>query len=363
MATDKNSTFRPGAIWPDNNGIHINAHGGGILFHEGVYYWFGEHKIEGKAGNTAQVGVHVYSSPDLYNWKDEGIAMAVSDDPASPIVRGCILERPKVIHCARTKKFVMWFHLELKDAVYASGLSGVAVADNVTGPFQFLRAFRPNAGVWPLNVPEADRRELSAEQSARVAAMELNGGPRPYYPKHLLYRRDFAGGQMARDLALFVDDDASAYHLYASEANGTLHISKLTDDYLTSAGSFVRVFPGRFHEAPAIFKTRGKYFLISSDCTGWAPNAGRLSVAENIFGPWEELGNPCVGTGEQIAKTFNSQSTFILPLPGRAFIFMADRWNPTNPMDGRHVWLPVEFRHGVPTLSWHEHWDLSFFGK
>src|SRR5881409_2231476 len=86
------SSFRPGELWLDNNGVHINAHGGGVLFHDGVYYWFGEHKIEGEAGNAAHVGVHVYSSTDLYNWKDEGIALAVSDDPRSPITRGCILE-------------------------------------------------------------------------------------------------------------------------------------------------------------------------------------------------------------------------------------------------------------------------------
>ena len=90
-------TFRPGELWPDNCGIHINAHGGGVLFHDGVYYWFGEHKIAGETGNAAHVGVHVYSSRDLYNWKDEGIALAVCDDLKSPVTRGCILERPKVI--------------------------------------------------------------------------------------------------------------------------------------------------------------------------------------------------------------------------------------------------------------------------
>ena len=26
--------FTPGELWPDNNGVHINAHGGGIL-HDG----------------------------------------------------------------------------------------------------------------------------------------------------------------------------------------------------------------------------------------------------------------------------------------------------------------------------------------
>jgi len=362
---NQRNCFQPGELWPDNNGVHINAHGGGVLFHEGAYYWFGEHKIEGEAGNAAHVGVHVYSSADLYHWKDEGIALSVSDDPESPIVRGCILERPKVIFNARTKKFVMWFHQEPKDAGYAGALSGVAVADKVTGPYQFVSAFRPNAGVWPQNVPQEQKRPLSAEQAASLASMDLPGGPVPYYPKQLLFRRDFAGGQMARDMSLFVDDDSVAYHIYASEANGTLHISRLSPDYLQPAGEYVRIFPGRFHEAPAMMKWRGKYFLFSSDCSGWAPNAARVSVAEHIFGPWEELGNPCFGTNEQTATTFNAQSTFVLPVQGKheAYIFMADRWNPANAIDGRYVWLPIEFQHGVPVISWHGWWDLSFFDK
>jgi hypothetical protein len=365
MNTIANKSFRPGELWPDNNGVHINAHGGGVLFHVGVYYWFGEHKVAGQAGNMAQVGVHVYSSTDLYNWRDEGIALAVNDNPHSLIASGCILERPKVIYNTSTKKFVMWFHLEPNGAGYSGSLSGVAMADSVTGPFCFIEAFRPNAGVWPLNVPDGDKHSLSPEELASLESKELIGGPRPWFPKNLLHRRDFTGGQMARDMTLFLDDDGRAYHVYASEANGTLHISKLTDDFLKPSGQFVRVFAGRFHEAPAMMKCRGKYFLFSSDCTGWAPNPARISVAESVFGPWEELGNPCLGAGAQITNTFNSQSTFVLPVqrnPG-SFIFMADRWNPRNAIDGRYVWLPVEFRHGVPTISWHDEWDLSLFDK
>ena len=52
----------------------------------------------------------------------------------------------------------------------------------------------------------------------------------------------------------FVDDDGRAYHIHASEDNGTLHISQLSEDFLGPAGKYVRVFPGRFHEAPSIFK-------------------------------------------------------------------------------------------------------------
>lgn len=357
------NSFRPGALWPDNNGVHINAHGGGILFHEGTYFWFGEHKIAGEIGNTAQAGVHVYSSTDLYNWRDEGIALAVEENPASEIVRGCILERPKVIFNPRTNKFVMWFHLEPKNAGYSGARSGVAVSDNVTGPYHYVGSFRPNAGVWPENVPVECRTPLSDKEAAYAKSLELPGGPRPYYPKQLIFRRDFSTGQMARDMTLFVDDDGTAYHIHASEDNGTLHISQLSKDFLRPAGRYVRIFPGQFHEAPVILKRRGRYFLITSNCTGWAPNIARVSAADSIFGPWEELGNPIVGTDEQTATTFGAQSTFILPVHGKpdAFIFMADRWTPKNAIDGRYVWLPIEFQHDVPVLRWHDEWDLDVF--
>jgi hypothetical protein len=244
-------------------------------------------------------------------------------------------------------------------------LSGVAVADSIAGPYRFQRAFRPNAGVWPLSVAEADKRPLSAEELASLEGKELAGGPCPWYPKQLLFRRDFRNGQLARDMTLFLDDDGVAYHIYASEANGTLHISRLTDDFLGPAGSYIRVLPGRFNEAPAMMKWRGRYFLFASDCTSWAPNPARLLSADSILGEWEELGNPCLGTGAQIANTFESQPTFVLPVQGRAgaFIFMADRWRPENAIDGRYVWLPVEFRHGLPTITWRDEWNLSFFDK
>ena len=86
----------------------------GAIFDNGRYYIFGEHKLGGTLGNKSVVGVHCYSSDDLYNWKDEGIALEMSGDPDSEIVRGTILERPKVIYNPRTKKYVMWMHLEFR---------------------------------------------------------------------------------------------------------------------------------------------------------------------------------------------------------------------------------------------------------
>jgi beta-xylosidase len=352
------SSFFPGQQWLDNNGQHINAHGGGMLFHEGKYYWFGEHKIAGEAGNRAWVGVHCYSSKDLYNWNDEGIALSVvEDDSTHDITPGCVLERPKVIYNTKTGKFAMWFHLELKGIGYKAARSGVAVADRITGPYTFVRSFRPNAEFWPKNVTEAEK-----QIPPDAAAHDYSGGSLPADPNKLnLFARDFAGGQMARDQTLFVDDDGSAYHLYASEENSALQISKLTDDYLSFSGEYVRAFVGRFMEAPAIFKWAGKYYFIGSGCTGWAPNAARSAVAESIWGPWTELGNPCVG--EDAELTFHSQSTFILPVQGKsgAFIFMADRWNPQDAIDGRYLWLPIIFRNNRIELEWREEWQLEQF--
>ena len=355
--------FRPGEVWLDSRGAAINAHGGGILSHEGTFYWFGQHMVEGEAGNYAQVGVHVYASKNLSDWHDEGIALRVSEDPKSDITKGCVLERPKVIYNRKTGKFVMWFHLELKGKGYRAARSGVAIADCPTGPYRFSESFRPNAGAWPRNVPEELKKPLTADESAQLRNYHLDGGPVPHFPENLIFRRDFAGGQMARDMTLFVDDDGIAYHIYASEDNGTLQISQLTDDYLRPAGKYVRALSGGFNEAPAMFKHGRRYYLITSGCTSWTPNSARLAVADSVWGPWKALGNPCVGNDAGL--TFHGQATYVLPLPSKpgALIFMADRWQPENAIDGRYLWLPIQFKDGRPFIQWTDRWNLEFFDR
>lgn len=350
--------FTPGQTWKDNTGTHINAHGGGVLFHEGVYYLYGEHKIGGKLGNTAQVGVGCYSSTDLYNWKNEGIALKVNEsDSLSDIAKGCILERPKVIFNPKTRKFVMWFHLEMKGKGYDAALSGVAVSDQPTGPFIFVKSFRPNAGYWPVNVQSCHKKAVAFSVKASYCGGK---GCLPAPPDSVnLLGRDFKGGQMARDMNLFVDDDGAAYHIYSSEENSTLQISRLTDDYLSYAGQYFRVFSGRYMEGATLFKRDGKYYIIASDCTGWTPNAARSAVSDQIFGNWKELGNPCTGEGSELS--FHSQSTYVLPVQGKKdlFIFMGDRWTPDNPIEGQYVWLPITFKADKPVIHWYDQWNYS----
>lgn len=188
----------------------------------------------------------------------------------------------------------------------------------------------------------------------------FGGGGLPAHPDTLnLLGRDFESGQMARDMNLFVDDDGKAYHIYASEENSTLHISELTDDYTACSGNYARFFVGRFMEAPAMFKKDGKYYLIMSGCTGWAPNPGRSAVASSIWGPWKELANPFVGADSE--TSFHSQSTYVLPVPGKPgqFIYMGDRWTPENAIDGRYIWLPIRFEGEQPVINWEDEWAMD----
>jgi hypothetical protein len=69
--------------------------------------------------------------------------------------------------------------------------------------------------------------------------------------------------------------------------------------------------------------------------------------------------------GKDADSTFHGQGTYVLPVPGKpgAFIFMADRWQPTNAIDGRHIWLPIQFKDGTPFIEWLNAWDLSFFER
>jgi hypothetical protein len=82
---------------------------------------------------------------------------AVSEDPESPIVKGSTIERPKVIYNAKTGKFVMYFHLELKGQGYDAAHAAVAVSDHVTGPYKLVKNGRVNAGKWPMNMMETER--------------------------------------------------------------------------------------------------------------------------------------------------------------------------------------------------------------
>ena len=307
-------TFRPGAVWRDTDGWPIQAHGGGVLYDNGRYFWFGENK-DGPTthGRLDVVGVSCYSSPDLETWTNEGVVLpAVPKDPAHDLHPNRVVERPKVLKCGRTGKYVLWAHIDTADYKYAR--VGVAVSDTPTGPYQYRGSFRP-------------------------------------------------GGHESRDMTVFQDRDGAAYAFFSSDMNATLRIARLSDDYLGVTDTVAEAFVGQSREAPAIFRHGDTYFAVTSGCTGWAPNEAEYAVAPAPLGPWEGRGNPCIGP--DAARTFGAQSAFVLPVadkPG-AFILMLDRWDPQNLGASRYVWLPLRIEGTTLTVEWRDAWDLSVFDK
>ncbi len=351
--------IRSGELWLDQDSVHVNAHGGGVLYHDGTYYWYGENKCD--TTSSAMVGIMCYSSTNLTDWVNHGAVLpVVENDTTSDIIKGCIMERPKVIYNESTGKFVMWFHLELKGKGYAAARSAVAVADSPTGPFEYLGSGRINPGILPMNMTDEQKAILDTLDAKKY---EQWWTPAWYdaIEKGLFVKRDLEGGQMARDMQLFVDDDGKAYHIYSSEDNLTLQIAELSDDYLSHTGKYIRFAPAGHNEAPALFKKDGTYWMITSGCTGWAPNEARMFSAESIWGPWKEWPNPCVGPNADL--TFGGQSTYALRIPGKDgkehFIFMADIWRPQHPSDARYIWLPIQFHNGRPIVEWKESWTLD----
>jgi beta-galactosidase len=207
----------------------------------------------------------------------------------------------------------MWFHLELRGRGYNAARAAVATSDKAAGPYQFVKSFRPN-------------------------------------------------GNMSRDMDLFLDDDGQAYHIYSSRDNYDMRICRLSRDFLSPTTNDVLVASDH-REAPAMFKRGGIYYLITSACTGWSPNAANYYTARNILGPWTAHPNPCHGPNDQ--TTFRGQSSSVLPLPGRAdaFIFMADRWIPNNLASSRYLWLPIQFKGNEIEIQWRDEWSLGYFDK
>lgn len=308
QSAETNNQFLPGQPVYDTNGDIVNAHGGAILFQNGKYFWFGE-----KRGVSASEGVNVYSSTDLSHWNFEGLALSpVYDDAQSDIAKGCVMERPKVLYNEKTKQYTLWFHLELKGQGYAAARVAVAVSDKITGPYQFVRSFRPN-------------------------------------------------GNMSRDMTVYKDDDGLAYLIYSSRENYDLRITQLTDDYLFVTTKDKMLFSNH-REAPAIFKYQNLYYLITSGCTGWDPNKASIHTAKNLWGDWtESTTNPMIGLNWE--KTFNAQSTYVLPVAGtkHQFIFLADRWNSRNLKDSRYIFLPINLNTEIPTIQWMDKWNLNWF--
>lgn len=292
------TTIENGKIWLDTKGDTVQAHGAGFLKVGKKWYMAGEDR-------GGESGVNLYSSTNLKDWKFcNKIISRTTNDQLRNNER--FIERPKLLYNKKTKQYMVWLHYE--GAQYAPAEAAVFKCDKIDGDYEFVKGFRPL-------------------------------------------------GNMSRDCGTFVDDDGTAYFISSANNNQDLMLYRLTDDYLDIAELTAKLFPGKSREAPVIFKRRGTYYLLTSACTGWAPNQGCYATAQNIAGPWSEL----IPFGDEI--TYDTQPTFVLSLgKGKRaeYIYVGDRWKDPGLPESKTILFPIEFREdGSLFMENRTTWELN----
>lgn len=247
------AAFRPGREWLDVGGAPIDAHGGGLLAHGGRYYWYGSarrgHPCDG--GTCRDGGIHLYVSSDLYAWRFAGRVIAPSNGSATG--NGLDLERPKVLRCPATGKFVMW--LRGTGRGNTPQLLAVFAADAPTGPFRAAgNASDPFHTVFPGN-------------------------------------RNLPAGYQFADATLHQEASGRAFVYWRTRVNPQrtgFRAMQLSDDYLSVVpSSDTQLFPTADREAPAAFEHGGRHYLWTSGTEGWSACAAYLYVGDGPLGPFD----------------------------------------------------------------------------
>lgn len=349
LSETKNKIF-PGKPWLDTEGKRIQAHGGSVIFIDGKYYWYGENK-EKTTGLDGiwHMGVRCYSSDDLCNWKDEGVIISPDSNPESSLSSYSYVDRPHIIFCKKTGKYVCWLKIMGKDGVQTFT---IMQSESFLGPYSLV--------------------------------------------KEKLKPFGFENG--AGDFDLVVDSNGKAYW-YFEKVHSDLICAELTDDYTDVSGIYSSHFPHHdgppfVREAPAHFERNGKHYLFTSGTTAYFPNPSETAVSDNYHGPFTVLGNPHINDSSN--TSFHSQISSVFKVPGKKdlYIACADRWLvddldveydrirdifhlnsignfaeaaklseglnmsvARNTSVADYVWLPITWNGDKPELHWVDEWS------
>lgn len=267
-------SIRPGQIWLDTKGERIQAHGGSVMYLDGLYYWYGENKEKTTGKNSVwHWGVRCYCSSDLYNWEDKGLIIPPEENPASSLHPHSMMDRPHIIYNQLTRKFVCWLKI-----MHPDGTQTVTIltADHILGPYTKVRE-----GLRPL-------------------------------------------GMNAGDFDLAVAPDGKAYYYFERVHSETI-CADLTEDYLDVTGFYSTHFPHPgppyVREATSHFMRKGRHYLLTSGTTGYLPNPSEAAVAETWHGPYQVQGNP--HRNDPSNTSFHSQISSVFKVHGKKDLYIA----------------------------------------
>ena len=197
---------------------------------DGKYYMYCSHDQDADV-DWNMVDYHVFSSTDLVNWVDNGIAFKNTD---SPFGNGAALWAPDCMY--RNGLYYLYYP--------QNSVIGVATSTSPTGPFTNAKK---------------------------------------------LYQT--ANSQYSYDPMIFVDDDNQAYLLVSSCMNpdGAFVpvLCKLGADMKSITQETILSTTGNFHEGPWMFKRSGIYYLT------WGGGDCSYSTSTNLNGPYTSRGVIC----------------------------------------------------------------------
>jgi hypothetical protein len=256
-------------------------------------------EVDSSGGGFA--GINCYSSTNLTSWAF--VADVLPPQSSGDLESSDLVERPKVLYNSSTGKYVMWMHIWNGDAV------GYATSTSVCGTYTYLGSSQPL-------------------------------------------------GNESFDIGSFQDTNGNAYLLSANYDNGII-VYLMNSAYTAPASIVDGVSTWGDYEAPAMFKAGSYYFLLMSHQTGWSSNDDVYSYAPSISGPWSTPVDFSVSGTE----TFNSQSTYVLPVTGSSgttYMYMGDRWNSSDITDSTYIWLPLTVSGtSVSMDNWYQRWTLN----
>ena len=348
--------FRPGKVWYDTEGKKIHAHGGSILYADGLFWWYGENK-EGITGRSTgrrirewHHGVRCYSSSDLYNWKDEGMIVPESDDPSNPFYPCHVMDRPHILYNENTKQYVLWAKSCVDD--FSNGRFAICAGDSL------------------------------------------------HTLKYIGYAN--SAPHCVGDFDLFVAG-GKAYAVFENP-HSEMILRELNDTYTDLAENWSSHLPMECppmtRECPAYFVHDGRRFLLTSGTTGYYPNPTIAYDVTDLHGEWKDLGLTCRNDGRKNSFHAQFSSVFHHPHVPDLYIALGDRWltdlpedlpdmealfyqhfsrkgdaeselkkikrylSDENTAEASYVWLPVRFdEQDNPYVEWKLLWRVEDFKK
>lgn len=283
------TSIRPGKVWRDTEGKRIQTHGGALYYEDGIYYWYGENKDRTDGNCTVWTwGIRVYRSKDLYNWEDLGLMIEpILDNPNSGLYSEKHVDRPHILKCEKTGKYVCWIKQSGEEACFL-----ILEAECFTGPYQIVKE-----------------------------------NYRPF---------DWEVG----DFDLIKTEDKKAYLFMDVNHNG-IYGFELSDDYQKAEKEISRQYenlhPPFCREAVALFERNKKKYMLTSGMTGYIPNKSDAAYSDSWTEPFQSIGNP--HPEDESHSSFNSQISQVFQVPGKKdlYIAIADRWVPDYPIDKRRA--------------------------